>query len=99
MVQKVSSILKWLDDDDVIAGLPFYLFLLLMLAVLYVVTLVGDEAMRQPLPLMLFTGLMAVHGALHWSSMRLVQQPRKLALYCLVQGVLAFAISYLIPIA
>jgi NarL family two-component system sensor histidine kinase YdfH len=93
-VQRLS-LSRLLKDDDVAAGLPFYLFLLLILAVLYVVVLVTDEAMRQPLPLALFTGLMVVHGALHWSSMRLVQQPARLTVYCLVQGALAFVIGYL----
>ena len=86
---------RWLEDDDAVAGLPFYLFLLLMLAGLYILVLVTNQAMRQPLPLALFTTLMVAHGALHWSSMRLVQQPARLAVYCLVQGALAFAICYL----
>ena len=90
-----ASFSKWTEDDDVAAGLPFYLFLLLTLAALYVFVLVTDEAMRQPLLLALFTGLMVAHGTLHWSSIRLVQQPAPLTAYCLVQGALAFAISYL----
>lgn len=94
-MQRVRSLIGWMDDEDVAAGGPFYLFLFLVLLVAYVAVLVTIESMRQPGPLAWFTGLMLAHAVLHGLSVLLVQRRRWIPAYCLVQGALAFAIGYL----
>ena len=71
-----------------------FMWLVVTLAVLgmYVITLINTRSLRQPLYLLIFTGLTLAHILLHWQLGRLIDQPRKLTWYILVQGVLAFAI-------
>ena len=86
---------EWLEDEEIAAGGPFYLFLLLMLIAAYVAVLVTDESMRQAGPLILFSTLMLAHTLLHLSSALLPRQRRWIPVYCLAQGGLALAIGYL----
>jgi NarL family two-component system sensor histidine kinase YdfH len=94
-VQRIRSLIGWIDDEDIAAGGPFYLFLFLVLLGAYVAVLVTIESMRRPGPLAWFTGLMSAHAVLHGLSVLLVQRRRWIPAYCLVQGALAFAIGYL----
>jgi len=90
----------WTLYKETIASLPPVLLYVVMAAA-YGIVLASDPSMRQPGRLALFTGLMAIHGILHWFSTRLpvdvhlTKRWRRLLAYFVVQGVLVFAIGYL----
>lgn len=67
-------------------------FVTLVVVTIYVVTLVNTASVRQPVPLVIFTGLILVHTLLHWQLGRIINHPRKTTWYILAQGALAFAI-------
>lgn len=69
--------------------------LTLVAAIMYVVVLFTVPALRQPLPLVVFTTLLALHLALHWQVAKIVPQPMHLIFYVIVQGGLFFAIGWL----
>lgn len=67
-------------------------FVTLAVASIYVITLINTPSVKQPLPFIIFTGLTILHIVLHWQLGRIINQPRKIILYILIQGVLAFLI-------
>jgi NarL family two-component system sensor histidine kinase YdfH len=71
-----------------------FMWLVVTLAVsgIYAITLLNNPSVRQPLVLLIFTGLTLAHIWLHWQLGRIVDQSRKLSWYILLQGVLAFGI-------
>jgi len=71
----------------------FVWFLTLLVAGIYVATLINTESVRQPGKLVIFSGLILVHILLHWNLGRIATSPRKTTGYVLFQGVLAFVIS------
>jgi NarL family two-component system sensor histidine kinase YdfH len=73
---------------------PFFLILTLVFAFVYIQSLFLNAALREPLSLVLFTVLMNVHIVLHWLSPRL-QKWSWVAIYLVVQCMLAFVIVYL----
>ena len=68
----------------------FVWFQTLIIACMYVVTLVNTPSVRQPLMLVLFTGVTLAHILLHWQMGKIYYQPRKTTWYTLAQGMLAF---------
>ncbi len=70
----------------------FVWFLTLVVASMYVVTLVNTPSVRQPVTLLIFTGLTLVHLVLHWQLGGIIDHPRKTTWYILVQGGLTFII-------
>jgi NarL family two-component system sensor histidine kinase YdfH len=70
----------------------FVWFQTLVVASVYVITLINTPSVRHPVILLLFTGLTIVHIMLHWQLGRIFNQPRKTTWYILVQGVLVFLI-------
>jgi NarL family two-component system sensor histidine kinase YdfH len=93
-VRKISSLTKRVDVQDVAVSGPLYLFLLGVLIVAYVAVLVSNPSIRLIGPLVLFTALMVVHALLHVAAVLLPPNRRWIALYCLVQGAIVFAIGY-----
>ncbi len=70
----------------------FVLFPTVAVAIVYVVTLINAESVRQPVLFFIFTGISLLHILLHWQLIRIIGDSRKVALYVLVQGGLAFVI-------
>jgi NarL family two-component system sensor histidine kinase YdfH len=83
-VSKVDMDLSWL------LGL-----LTLVAAVMYVVVLFTVPAIRQPLTLVVFTALLALHLFLHWQVVKIAQRVSWLIAYVILQGILFFAIALL----
>lgn len=74
----------------------FFLIIVLMLAGLYANALYTMPDLRAPGKLLLLTGLVLIHGVLHWFSALLAYRPKMSPPYLMVQGVLAFAIVSII---
>lgn len=72
---------------------PFYWVLMGVLAVMYAWIVISTPTVRETGRLILFTGLMLVHMALHWISVRLTWRRRWLLPYFVLQGGMAFALS------
>lgn len=70
----------------------FTWFLTLVMVFLYIVAMLENLTLRQPLVLAAFTVLMIVHVALHWQIEKVVQNPKMSKGYFLLQGALGFAI-------
>jgi two-component system, NarL family, sensor histidine kinase YdfH len=79
---------------EAFAERPFFLILTLAFGFVYVESIITNADLREPVRLILFTVLMNVHIVLHWFSMRL-RTWRWVAVYLVVQGVLAFVVTYL----
>jgi NarL family two-component system sensor histidine kinase YdfH len=94
MKNRLNSLFRT-ADEDIAAGGPFYLIMYLVLVAAYVYILVVDASMRQPGRFALFTGLMIVHGALHFFSFRLAEHRRWLPAYVLVQGGIVLALGFM----
>ncbi len=73
---------------------PFFVILTLVFGFVYVESIFSNPAVREPVRLITFTVLMNVTIALHWASVRL-QSWRWVAVYLVVQGELAFVITFL----
>ncbi len=69
-------------------------FLTLVVATMYVITLINEPAVRQPLTLIVFTLLINIHLALHWMLEKIAERSMKwVTWYIIVQGLLAFTIT------
>ena len=101
MFQRVFSILGWSRKEDRGASLPFYLFLTLLVAAMSAVILRSETILQGAGQRVLFTVLVLVHLALHWSSARVAHAANQasrwfpLVAYCMVQGALIFGITLL----
>jgi len=73
----------------------FFIFLTLVIASIYVITLVETPSVRQPGMLFIFSAALLVHLLLHWLLIRIADQPRHTTWYTLFQGALAFGIGLL----
>jgi len=67
----------------------FFWFMTAILAGVSVSIIVSQPEMRQPLRLISFSVLMAIHIALHWQLRRYVENQRLMIAYVVVQGLLA----------
>ena len=74
---------------------PFFLFMTLILAGMYVYILVSTPELRQPLFFILYTLLMTLHITLHWLAPLLEARIKLVPFYIALQGALAFTITYL----
>ncbi len=74
---------------------PFFWFMTLVLAVMYVIVLIDQPDIRQPVPLALFSVLLIVHIILHWTLRVIAGRPGWTLPYLLIQGALACAITLL----
>jgi NarL family two-component system sensor histidine kinase YdfH len=83
-IPKVDQDLHWL------LGL-----LTLVTVIMYVVVLVTIPSLRQPLTLVVFTLLVALHVVLHWLTLKIAKRASWMNWYILVQGILFFAIAML----
>ncbi len=84
-------------DENIRQTRPFYGMLLLVLGVLYAASLAASPALRTPLRLVPFTVLMLVQAGLHWIGPYLTMRRRWLLPYCILQGVLVVAITWVAP--
>jgi two-component system, NarL family, sensor histidine kinase YdfH len=75
----------------------FFVFMILVMIGMYILALVENPALRQPGPAVLFTSLMILHAALHCmlALSPILHTPKRRVFYILVQGLLAFIITYL----
>jgi NarL family two-component system sensor histidine kinase YdfH len=73
-------------------GRPFYVLVLLVLAVLFADALRTNPGLAAPGHLAVFSVLMLLHGYLHWRSPLLVVWPALALPYLVAQGALAVAI-------
>ncbi len=71
---------------------PFYFVVEVVLAGLYAYAVFSVPRLRTPAVLVLFSGLMALHGFLHWNSAWLPVRPAWSLPYVVVQGALATAL-------
>jgi len=74
---------------------PFFLFMTLILAGMYVYILFSTPELRQPGIFIFYTLLMILHIALHWMAAILEARLKLIPFYIILQGVLAFTITYL----
>jgi NarL family two-component system sensor histidine kinase YdfH len=71
-------------------------FLTLIVIAMYVVTLVTVPSVRQPLTFIVFTLLIIIHLALHWSLEKITEHSMNwVTWYVIAQGLIAFAITIL----
>jgi NarL family two-component system sensor histidine kinase YdfH len=73
----------------------FFIFMTLILIGMYVASVMNNLALRQFWNGALFTILMVIHIALHWLVVRIIQTPKRKALYIIGQGLLALVITHL----
>jgi len=75
----------------------FFAWLLtLVFGIVYYWTLVENPAIRLPLQLIVFTVLLIIHLILHWLvGLILIEKPRVIFWYIILQGVLVFTISWM----
>ena len=73
----------------------FMWFMTLIVVGMYVLTLINNLDLRSPWPLFVFTILVIVHLILHWALERLAGRPRLVTTYVILQGMLAFLISWM----
>ena len=73
----------------------FIWFLTLVMGFMYVTAILERPVLRQPLQLILFTGLFIIHTFLHWQIVKVIKSKKNTLVYILVQGALAFLISLL----
>lgn len=74
---------------------PFFYLLTAVLLGLYVLSVLGSEMWRQPGRLALFSVLMLIHLAAHWSVFVIQYPPSWYWPYLVLQGILVFPIIYL----
>jgi NarL family two-component system sensor histidine kinase YdfH len=70
-------------------------FLTLVVAVMVVLTLISNPDMRKTGTLILFMVLITIHLVLHWLLEKIAARPRLVVWYIVVQGALAFTITFL----
>ena len=70
-------------------------FLTLVVAVMYVLTLISYPDVRKTGMLILFTVLINIHLVLHWLLEKIAARPRLVVWYIVAQGALAFTITLL----
>ena len=70
---------------------PFFLILTAAFTFIYFESVLSNTALREPVRLVLFSGLMIIHIVLHWLSLRVLKWDR-VAVYLVIQTALAFAI-------
>jgi two-component system, NarL family, sensor histidine kinase YdfH len=75
----------------------FFVFMTLVMIAMYILSMMENPDLRQPGPAILFTGLLALHCALHWALVLspTIHTPIRRLFYILTQGLLAFIITYL----
>ena len=73
----------------------FVWFMTLILVGMSVWSIAQAPRLRQPAWVVLFVGLMILHIALHWGLERIMKFPHGTTWYVIVQGILAFSITYL----
>ena len=78
-----------LPETDSHSERAFFIFLTLVLAGMYI-SVISVVTLHEPLRFVLFTVLMLVHLALHWSILFLVHRPGWHLPYLLGQGLLIF---------
>ena len=71
---------------------PFYWFLLGGIIIQYIFTVYYSPELHKPGRLALFTGLMLLHGILHWLSPHLTYKVVLTLPYVLIQSGIAFAL-------
>jgi NarL family two-component system sensor histidine kinase YdfH len=95
----MKNLLRQTRDPEVEAQLqetrPFFWFLVVVLVLLYGISLYSSPELRELDRWLPYTVLYFLHIALHWIMPNLVQEPRRLALYLVVQIFLAFVLSYM----
>jgi NarL family two-component system sensor histidine kinase YdfH len=74
---------------------PFFYLLTAVLLGLYILSILGSEMWRQPGRLALFSVLMLIHLAAHWSVFVIQYPPSWYRPYLVLQGILVFPIIYL----
>ncbi len=74
---------------------PFFIFLTVVVAGMYVWSVLASPWLRTPGPLALFTLLMLVHLGVHWSIFLIYHRPRLHGIYFILQGLLALALGVL----
>ena len=71
----------------------FFAFMTIILVGMYFVSIKSNPALQQFWNGALFTLLMVTHIALHWLVVRIIQTPKRKALYIIGQGLLALIIT------
>lgn len=95
MTRKTSSGPGSSARDEMAQSWPFFIIVSLVMIAGYVSALNSLPSLRTPARWALFTALMLVHCGLYWLGPYLAKTKRRLVIYCLVQGVLAFSVGLL----
>jgi len=93
MAQQSSSTTERSTREEMAQAWPFYIIVSLVMIGGYVNAITSDPSLRQPARLALLTVLLLAHGGLYWTSPYLLLNRRRLVVFCVVQGTLAFAIG------
>lgn len=95
MAQQSSSTTERSTREEMAQAWPFYIIVSLVMIGGYASAITSDPSLRQPARLALLTALVLAHGGLYWTSPYLLPNRRRLVVFCVVQGTLAFAIGML----
>ncbi|MCB0014638.1 MAG: hypothetical protein KDE34_22140, partial [Anaerolineales bacterium] len=97
----LQKLLRQTSDKGIEAGLretrPFFLFLVLVLIFLYLISVKSDPALRQSVRIIPYTFLFLLHLLLHWTMPNWVMRQKRPATYLVVQIALIMAIIFLSP--
>ena len=89
----MKNFLRQTNDPEVEEGLeetrPFFWFLILVLILIYGISISASPALLEPARFIPYTALYIIHIALHWYMPYVVMQPKRLAVYLIVQIFLA----------
>ncbi len=95
-MQKQASATTLPDrPEDIREVLPFFVILTVVLIAIYIWSVFKSPALQEPIRFSAFTLLMLSHTGLHWTSPYLAARRKWFLPYYLVQGTLAFVITWL----
>jgi NarL family two-component system sensor histidine kinase YdfH len=93
LAMKKPSLFARVFNDERNYERPFFLFLTLVMAGMYVWALLGSPSLDTAWKVALFTVLMIGHIVLYWLSELVLRNRRWLALYLLAQSLIAFSLG------
>lgn len=84
------------ERERILSARPFFVVMVLTVIGLWGYAVFSLPQLRMPVKFLLFTGLIMVHGLLHWFTPILAYRPRISLVYMIAQGLVAFSIISLL---
>ena len=91
MIDKPNTPISKVERDSNL----FVWFMTIVIVGLYFVSLNDDPSLKEPQTFIPFTILVIIHIVLHWQLGNIIKQTNKPVWYIVIQGVLAFMISWM----